>query len=169
MENFLDKLSSYNLLNNLFPGTIFCYLMNMLLEINLLNEDFIVNIFLFYFIGMIVSRIGSVVVEPTLKKIKFIIFADYSKYVTASRQDPKIDILSETNNTYRSILGVCITLLICKLYLYLINKIDFLIDYSAIIIIISIFILFAFAYRKQTSYIKRRVEKINQNKTEGAI
>lgn len=169
MEKILDKLSSYNLLNNLFPGTIFCYLMNILIGINLLNEDFIVNIFLFYFVGMIVSRIGSVVVEPILRKFKFIIFADYSKYVIASRQDPKIDILSETNNTYRSILGVCITLLICKLYLYLINKITILKDYSSIIIIISIFILFAFAYRKQTSYIKRRVEKINQDNTEGVV
>lgn len=159
IENILDKLSSYNILNNLLPGTIFCYLMDYLLKINLFKKDVIVNLCLFYFLGMIVSRIGSVIVEPLLKKCKFVVFANYEDYIYASKEDSKIEILSETNNLYRSILGLSLALLIVKLYLIIIKKYSYLNTFSPIIIIISIFILFAFAYKKQTKYIKQRIEK----------
>ena len=108
---------------------------------------------------MIVSRIGSVIVEPLLKKCKFVVFANYEDYIYASKEDTMIEILSETNNLYRSILGLALTLLIVKLYLIIIKRYSYLNTFSPIIIIISIFVLFAFAYKKQTKYIKQRVEK----------
>lgn len=48
MENILDKLSSYNILNNLLPGGVFCYLMDFLFKINLLKDDAIMNLCIFY-------------------------------------------------------------------------------------------------------------------------
>lgn len=138
--------------------------MDFLLKINLFKEDVIVNLCLFYFLGMIVSRIGSVIVEPLLKKCKFIVFANYEDYIYASKEDSKIEILSETNNLYRSILGLSLTLLIVKLYLIIIKQYSYLNTFSPIIIIISIFILFAFAYKKQTKCIKQRVEKLKNER-----
>lgn len=169
MEKFMEKLSSYNILNNLLPGTIFCYFMDMLFNINLLKNSIIVDLFLFYFMGMIVSRIGSVMIEPALKKVKFVEFVEYDEYLTASKKDPKIDVLSETNNTYCTILGLCATLLICRIYISLCDIIPGLNNCSLVIIIISISILFAFAYKKQTSYITKRVKKANENNMEGAV
>lgn len=69
---------------------------------------------MWYFIGMVISRIGSIFVEDTLKKIKikgkpYLVFADYKQYTTASEANPFIATLSETNNTYRT----TISLLIC--------------------------------------------------------
>ena len=160
MENILDKLSSYNILNNLLPGAVFCYLMDFLFKINLLTDDAIMNLCIVYFIGMIISRIGSIVIEPLFKKMGFIIFADYKDYVVASKKDFDIKVLSETNNLYRSILGLLFSLLIVKLYLIIIEQCSCLNKIFPTIFIILLFILFAFSYRKQTKYIKSRVEKV---------
>ena len=164
MENILDKLSSYSILNNLLQGGIFCYLMDFLFKINLLKDDAIMNICIFYFIGMIMSRIGSIVIEPLLKKVKFVIFADYKDYIIASEKDFDIKILSETNNLYRSILGLLFVLLIVKLYLILVEQCNYLNKIFPTIFIVFLFILFAFSYRKQTKYIKRRVEKVKDER-----
>lgn len=172
MEKFLEKLSSYNILNNLLPGTIFCYLTEILFNVNLIKDGIVLNIFIFYFYGIICSRIGSIIVEPLLKKIKikdyqFIEFAKYNDFIDASKKDLKIEILSETNNTYRSILGVCVTLFITTIYTIILEKFKFLKNFSSFIIIFAIFILFVFAYKKQVKYIKDRVIKNIANNEEG--
>jgi hypothetical protein len=57
------------------------------------DENVVVGLFLFYFIGMVISRIGSLTIEPVLKKINFLRFAPYSDFIRASQADVKIDIL----------------------------------------------------------------------------
>lgn len=168
MEKFIEKLSSYNILNNMLPGAIFCYLIELLFNINLIKDDIISNIFIYYFCGMICSRTGSIIVEYVLKKIKignyhFIKFVKYDDFLDASKKDPKIEILSETNNTYRSILGVCVVLLITKFYIIILEKLEFLKNFSEYIIIIAIFVLFVLSYKKQTKYITDRVRKNTKN------
>ena len=113
---------------------------------------------------MIMSRIGSIVIEPLFKKIGFIIFADYKDYIVASKKDFEIKVLSETNNLYRSILGLLFTLLIVKLYLSMVEQCNCLNKIFPTIFIIFLGILFAFSYRKQTKYIKSRVEKVKEER-----
>ena len=63
IESLLEKLSSYNLLNNLLPGAIFCYLLKTIVNIDISN-NIVEDLFVYYFIGMIISRIGSIIIEP---------------------------------------------------------------------------------------------------------
>ena len=81
MEKFLDKLSSYNLLNNLLPGAVSCFLMKLYWDKNILSSDVIESIFIYYFIGLVISRVGSVIVEPICRKCKWVKFADYDQYI----------------------------------------------------------------------------------------
>ena len=122
------------------------------------------NLCIFYFLGMIISRIGSIIIEPLFKRIKFIVFADYEDYIIASKEDTEIKILSETNNLYRSILGLSFVLLIIDLYLIIRTQCNYLNTVYSIIFIIFIFILFAFSYQKQTRRIKQRVDKIKNER-----
>lgn len=163
MEKFIDKLSSYNLLNNMLPGAVFCYVLNVLMNINILRDKIIENLFIYYFIGMIISRIGSVIVEPICKKFKVVKFAPYKEFINASLKDDKINILSETNNTYRTMLSSFLILAIIKIYLFIAYKIVWLSKFTAALIIICLIILFVFSYRKQTDYIRNRVKHINGN------
>lgn len=70
LKQIVGRISSYNLFNNLYPGVIFCYLLKAILGINIISDNWFENLILFYFIGMVISRIGSVIIEPLMKKIR---------------------------------------------------------------------------------------------------
>jgi len=86
MKDLLDKLSSYNIFNYLLPGIIFVVIAEKLTSFSFIQDDIIFGIFLYYFIGLVISRIGSLLIEPSLKKIRFLTFAPYSEFVTASKK-----------------------------------------------------------------------------------
>lgn len=158
MKDLLDKLSSYNLFNYLLPGVIFVMMLNHFTAYNLIQKDLITGVFLYYFLGMVVSRFGSVIIEPLLKKIKFLKFSDYKKFVSASQKDTKIELLSEVNNTYRTVTSMLILLFAVKLYHFAGIKIGISHQVSRYLIVCVILLMFLFSYRKQTNYINARVE-----------
>lgn len=45
MEKFIEKLSTYNILNNILPGVVFSYLCNRLLGIQLVDNSIVENLF----------------------------------------------------------------------------------------------------------------------------
>ena len=102
MNEILNKISSYNLFNNLFPGVLFVVIADYFTSFSFTQSDIVSGLILYYFIGLLISRVGSLIVEPFLKWTKLLKFADYHKYVAASKTDPTIEILSEINNTYRT-------------------------------------------------------------------
>lgn len=159
MKDIFEKLGTYNLFNYLFPGALFAYLADLYLKINIMQKDIIIAAFLYYFIGLVVSRIGSILIEPILKKIKFVAFADYKKFVELSKEDTKLEVLSETNNMYRTLLALFFILIISKIFIEISNKVEFIKTNEITIIILFLIMLFLFAYRKQTSYISKRVNK----------
>lgn len=162
MENILEKLDSYNILNNLLPGVILDYLFKKMLGFDLVEGSILENLFLYYFLGMIVSRIGSHVIEPICKKIKWVKYSDYGDFVKASRIDKKIDMLSEINNIYRTLLAGCIILIGGKIYLFVIAKFNILSSFNKVIVLIILTTIFALSYRKQTSYVANRVKKVSE-------
>ena len=78
MKELLDKLSSYNIFNYLFPGVLFVVFLSKVSNYDLIQKDIITGAFLYYFIGLVISRVGSLFIEPFLKRIKFLKFSDYS-------------------------------------------------------------------------------------------
>lgn len=70
LKSISEKISSYNIFNNLFPGIIFCSVMTKITRFNFATDTIIEQFFMWYFIGMVISRIGSIFVEDTLKKIR---------------------------------------------------------------------------------------------------
>ena len=91
MKDILQKLSSYNIFNYLLPGIVFVALLRLFTSYNLIVNEVIVGAFLYYFIGLIISRIGSLVIEPILKKTSLINFSDYGNFISASKKDEKIE------------------------------------------------------------------------------
>ncbi len=153
----LDKLSSYNIFNFLFPGIIFTVILKAITPYSLVQNNLVLGAFVYYFIGMAVSRFGSLIIEPLLKKISFLKFSDYKEFVSASKKDEKIETLSEVNNMYRTLCAMFILLGLFKLYAEIENKFVLLKSWNILIITISLLIMFLFSYRKQTEYINKRV------------
>jgi hypothetical protein len=163
MKEILDKISSYNFFNYLLPGIVFSYLLRETTTINIIQNDIVIGVFLYYFVGLVVSRIGSVVIEPIFKKIKFVKFSEYKDFIAASKNDSKIDLFSEVNNTYRTITSIAFSLVFMKLTLYLFSILSLSIQIQKLTGIIALFVLFSSAYRKQTNYITKRIEADKKN------
>jgi len=158
MKELLDKLSSYNIFNNLLPGIVFVVFAEFFLRRSFIQDDLVVGVFLYYFIGLLIGRIGSLFIEPLLKKISFLKFADYKDFLSASKTDSKLEVLSEVNNMYRTFVALFATLLIARLYEEVEAILPVLKEASSFVAVVAITTLFVVSYRKQTSYIKRRVE-----------
>lgn len=156
MDSLLSLLNEYELFNNIFPRIIFLYFSNLQNDTPILDKiDIYEKLFLYYFIGLIIGRIGSLFLEPLFKKLEIIKFADYSKFLKAEEKDSKIHMLVLVNNMYRSF---CVVFLFS--FFWLIYKNDFLFStlLPRLLIILFLFFLFVYSYRKQTEYIRKRVE-----------
>ena len=159
MDGLLDKISTYNIFNYLLSGSLFVVIADAVTDYHFIQKDIVVGLFLYYFIGLVVSRIGSLVVEPILKAVRFVTFVDYGKFVEASAADPKIDVLSETNNMYRTLCALFLLLLLVVLFDRFAPSLPCLVEGSSYIAGVALLLMFLFAYRKQTAYIFRRVSK----------
>ena len=159
MDKFLNKLSEYHFIQSLVPGMIFTYCSKSFYEVNFLTDKPVYDFIVILIVGLIISRIGSVIVEPLLRKVKILNFCKYTDYIEASQKDSIIRNLSETNNLYRVIIATFLVLLVEKLYLFFSKKFIWLNDWTYLIISFLLIVLFIFSYRKQTNYIKQRVNK----------
>lgn len=157
MKDLLDKLSSYNVFNYLLPGVLFAVFVDRVTSLQVLQKDLVIGVFLYYFLGSIVSRIGSLVVEPLLRSVGFITFAPYEDFVRAAKLDPKLEVLSEANNMYRTICALMISVAAVASYDYASRYFAILQAAAPVVCIVGLLILFLLSYRKQTSYITKRI------------
>ncbi|MBS3042865.1 phosphohistidine phosphatase [Enterobacteriaceae bacterium 155047] len=159
MDGLWEKISSYNIFNNLFPGALFVYLFERASHVVLSTEDIVKNIVLYYFLGLVLGRLGSIIIEPLFKLFKLVKFAPYDKFVAASKLDSKIDVLQEVANMYRTLFTVSVVMLVS---LYLMSKVTGG-NYILSQIACSLFaLLFIISYVKQIRYIVRRVNKLTE-------
>lgn len=118
MKDLLEILSSYNIFNYLLPGIVFVVLAEGLTIFQFVQQDIVLGVFLYYFIGLVISRLGSIVIEPILKWIGFVHFAPYTDFVSASKEDKALEVLSEANNMCRMSCSLFASLVLLKIYEY---------------------------------------------------
>ena len=158
MNELFNKLSSYNIFNYLLPGILFAIFAGEIIHYPLVQRDILTGAFLYYFLGLVVSRFGSLTIEPILKWLRFVKFADYKDFVLVSQKDPKLDVLSEVNNTYRTLAALFSLLLLLKLYVKLEARFPGLKEWDITIMAVLLLVMFLFSYRKQTAYITKRIK-----------
>jgi len=162
MDKLLDKIGSYNIFNNLLPGVIFYCLIARFTKFVIVTGELIYDAFLIYFFGLVLSRVGSIIIEPLFKSWKIVKFASFEDYCIASKNDPTLAVLTEVNNTYRSLIATLAVFGIA----YLLDKINIQVLISGEIvfafILIATLTLLVFSFRKQTKYIKQLVKTDNK-------
>lgn len=168
MDAFFSQLSSYNLLNYLLPGVIFSFIAHKFWAVGWLKDaNDLEKIFIWYFLGLFISRIGSLHIEPYLRKKGYLNFADYKDFIKASKADKSLRELSEINNTFRTMLALFLVTFVISLVKFL-GLVDVEMPIKCIFNIlidrgeplcfspIMIYIFYA-SYRKQTKYIYDRI------------
>lgn len=166
IQIIIDKLSQYNFLTNILPGTVLCLIIEYVVGYHIINDDIYLSYIMFYFAGIVNSRFGSLVVEPLLKKARIVKFEEYDRFVQAENKDPKITMLSQETNVYRSYLSVmCLTLLLLG-FNQISMRCQSLQQYADILLVSLLFVLFLLSYIKQIGYVKKRICVNLDTKTE---
>lgn len=166
MEKIISSIPVYNLLTNLIPGTVLAALLKFCVEgcdiFSLTNNIWILAVIL-YFLGIINSRISSLVFEPLIKMLKIVKFVPHKDFTDAELKDTsgKLTQLSRMNNEYRSYISVFSIVLIIKLIFLFSNIKNFITDNICWIILCLGVLLFLCVYRKQVSYITSRISRLN--------
>jgi len=95
--------------------------------------------------------------------LRFLKFSEYSKFVTASKADLKIELFSEVNNMYRTLCSLFFLISLAKVYETYLAELSFFKNYGSILLIALLLLLFVFSYRKQTNFITKRIESNQPN------
>ena len=174
MTSIASKLSSYNIFNYLFPGSILCYILHFFSDEKVSSGNILIDFFVLYFIGLVVSRIGSLVFSKKISKLfKFdhVCYEDFSK---ACKEDEKIELFSEINNCYRTLTSLFIIVFFGVFFILLFRLAMFFMcplgqvgfasflhdNVREVMLLIASFlmsVLFVFSYKKQTRYLVKRV------------
>lgn len=160
MNSFIEKLGSYQIMTNLLPGIFFGMGLKLLIGITLPLQNTGEKIIVYYFMGLIINRISSLIVRPFLNKCIFIKEATYIDYVKAEKIDPKIDVLSETNNHFRALLTSSLLLIITKILKVQVCNLKWISLNWKWLLMLFLSMLFLSAFKKQTNFIYNRIELI---------
>lgn len=168
MENLVNSISKYQLAINLIPGYIFAILLQRYAHIVLLEGDVLQDAFVSYFFGLIIGRIGSIVVERLMDRYNktYKNAPKYNDKIKAERIDPKIEILDRQCTIYRNCCAGCCCVIIGIIinFFWGDGLLPSSFKYGSIFFILII--LLVRAMDKQCNYVNKRIgmaisEKLN--------
>ena len=159
LQQLIDKLSQYSFLTNILPGAVLMITLKYFVGYDFIIDDnwFLTGV-MFYFAGMVCNRFSSLLIKPLLEALHIVKPLPYKDYISGEKKDTKILTLNTDNNAYRAYIAVFCISLLAYLYKHLLSRINFFIYYQWPIVIVLLILLFVFSYRKQTKYIKDRIE-----------
>lgn len=167
ISKIIEKISSYEILNNLLPGAIYVALVNSMTSFNFETGAVWSDLVMIYFIGVVIGRIGSIFIEYAVRKK--VSYVPYKEYFKAENRDKKVEELSRINNLYRTF----ISLIICFCLTFALNLFWDSISNSLfgrlfLILFLGSGMLFIFqkSYKKQAMYVIARVNSVNDNAKE---
>lgn len=161
MEKILDKIDSYNIFTNIIPGSVLTKLLVLFDLFTVQVEGAVANLILYYFFGVVASRVGSLIVEKSLLILHMVNYAPLEEYLKAAQKDLDIRKLLEVNNMYRTFAGVFIILVIIKAYQMGANVVNLPPTVTEWIAVIAMLLLFVLSFIKQTKSIVKRVTAVN--------
>ena len=164
IESLLGKISRYEIITNLIPGALLAFILERI-GFSIFAESAFINVLICYYVGLINNRFSSLCVEEPLKRWRLIQWRDYDKYNRAKKDRPFIATLQETANQYRSFTSVFILSILAIGYHSVQNLWYFAAEYGNIFIIVLLFFLFFFSYRKQVNeYVVKSIDEAVNDK-----
>lgn len=150
LKNLVDKLSSYQFFNFIFPGALF---LGILLYVGI-DIKLIDNIWWFllgsYSIGICISRVGSLIVEEVLKLCNCIEQYDVKVYAAKLKEDNFTGVLLEIANMYRTLSALGLILIVASLF-FVCQK-ECIIFWILFLVGLCLTILFTKSFIKQHNY-----------------
>lgn len=164
MNELIKKITAYDLLSNLIPGVVTAFFYDrLLLDDALFAQNIVFVLVACYAFGVVGSRVGSLILEPAMKKLGFIRRGAYSRFVRAQRRDDKLDMLVTVSNMYRAFAGSALLSLLA----FACSAVPR--EYRSVLVVTALallFVLFIAAWRKQERYVAKRIDANEKSETE---
>ena len=160
------NFSAYDFITNFVPGAVFAAIVTLGSRVEITSEDLLMASALYFFYGVISSRLGSLVVQPLLEKLSFLKEGNYRSFLVAEAKDKKLQSLLEARNFYRTQFTA---LLLSLPFLILEPKRTPKIDHELLLfLVLTSGVVMLFSLRKQSRFMAERIdfysnsEKINE-------
>lgn len=160
MDDLINKISSYNLFNYLFPGVLYVVSVNHFTRLQLPTENLLEAFFVCYFIGLVISRIGALVVSPCIRKLPCLPKGfPYPQFLEAEGKDPKVSILSQERNVYRTLIALGLSILASIGIDEVLKWVHLSATVVFCILVGLMTVLFICAYVRQSRFLDKRIQK----------
>lgn len=164
MSDLAYLISNTRIVSCLVPGAMMCVFINNYFRVDFLKNDALFNIIIFYAVGVVIGRVGSIVIEPFFKNIGLIEKDNYARFIEAEERNPKLNTIDEICRFYRSLVALMIIIIVGLIVSFFLKMYSLWISFGALIAAILILVLMVFAYRKQSKYTIERINKVLEEK-----
>ena len=149
INSLFNKLSAYQLLSLMLPGASLLGTLKFIFAIDIKVDE---NIWWFllssYVVGIILSRIGSLLIEEVFKKMGFIKGYNVGNYIAKRKEDDMVETLLSFANLYRSFCALSILMIIVTM----VKGYGFCDYWHYFLLEVLLLLLFAFSFCKQYNY-----------------
>ena len=149
INSLFNKLSAYQLLSLMLPGASLLGTLKFIFAIDIKVDE---NIWWFllssYVVGIILSRIGSLLIEELFKKMGFIKGYNVGNYIAKRKEDDMVETLLSFANLYRSFCALSILLIIVTM----VKGYGFCDYWHYFLLEVLLLLLFAFSFCQQYNY-----------------
>ena len=153
VKSITDKLSTYQFSNFIYPGAVFLGILKFKgVKIPMLDNVWWL-LLASYFLGMVISRFGSIVIEWISVKATLITKYDIKAYAKHLKADSFTGIILELANIYRTLCAMGLILMVCTIIGY--NGAD---KCCMILLEIMFVILFWMSFIKQYHYLLNKLK-----------
>lgn len=151
-----DKLDAYNLVANLVPGAALTYALHFSDFPTPPPSDLGAFLLVSFVAGVTANRLGSLILDPLLRKWRFLKSKDYRAFLMREKGDQKLDALVANSGLYRTFFTAGLIYLAAVLASPLVTAISP--QALFIVFVIAGMIVFLFAFQKEDGYIHSRIE-----------
>ena len=154
MDEMIKKLSAYDLINILIPGWALAFTLKPCGYADITDDNLVSMIVISFILGVIASRVGSLVIEPIAIKFK-LVRHDYEHYARAQAADDKLGTLTSVSNMYRMLAGAVVVLAVLALCASVLDE-----HRNCIYVCLGMasFLLFSAGWVKRERYVAHRVQ-----------
>lgn len=158
LKQVVERFSSYKLFNFFLPGAVMYGVLRLNGVVALDILKFWELLIVIYFMGLLCSRVGSVVIEEIMKRFNWIKGYDIKKYLEKQNSESMIVVLLEICNTYRTFAAVFLILpFVHIVYGAYLETLSWSVLYYVIPELL-IMILFCFSFYKQYCYFQNSIK-----------
>ena len=153
-----EKLDGYDLVANLVPGAALTYALHFSEFPTPAPTDWAAFLLVAFVAGVTANRLGSLLIDRPLRKLKFLKPKDYDSFISSERTDKKLEVLVANHGLYRTFFTAGLIYLILLGLSRLFPAVASSDQLVFILFVLGGMAVFLFAFRKEDQYIHSRIE-----------